>query len=100
MTQIELQLHAAYMEEPLIVEGADFFYHCDVKKLPISDDLKEAIQAWDDEYQGTLDRNYPPDSAFKSPDAETAHTRKGAELAERLQAELGEAYSVKYKTYS
>jgi hypothetical protein len=58
--------------------------------------LKEAIQSWDDEYQSTLDSHYPPDSAFESLDAEAAHTRKGAELAERLQAELGEAYSVKY----
>ncbi len=100
MTQIELRFRAGYMEEPIMIKGTDIFYHCDVKELPISDDLKEAIQAWDDEYQGTLDSHYPPDSAFKSPEAKTAHTRKGAELAERLQAELGEAYNVKYMTYS
>lgn len=97
MAKIPLRLWAAYMEEPIMVKETDIFSHCDVQTLPISDDLKEAIQAWDDEYQSTFDSAYPPDSGFSSPYAQAAHTRQGAELAERLQMELGDAYSVEYR---
>ncbi|PRA85915.1 hypothetical protein CQ054_10630 [Ochrobactrum sp. MYb29] len=97
MTKTPLRLWAAYMEEPVTVKKTDIFSHCDVQSLPISDELKEAIQAWDDEYQSTFDSGYPPDSAFKSQASEATHTKQGAELAERLQAELGEAYSVEFK---
>ncbi|WP_273795281.1 hypothetical protein [Brucella intermedia] len=80
-----------------MVKETDIFSHCDVNSLPISDDLKEAIEAWDDEYQSTFDSGYPPDSGFISPDLEAAHKRQGAKLAERLQEELGDYYSVEYK---
>lgn len=94
MSKTSLRLWAAYMEEPIMVKVTDIFPHCDVKSLAISDSLKEAIQAWNDRYQST----YPPDSGFESPDAEAAHFRYGAELAVRLQTELGEAYSVEFRT--
>lgn len=80
-----------------MVKETDIFSHREVNSLPISDDLKEAIQAWDDEYQSTFDSGYPPDSGFISSDLEAAHKRQGAKLAERLQEELGDYYSVEYK---
>ena len=94
---IPVRFSTAYMEDPIMVKDSDIFHHYDVQSLPISDNLKNAIQAWDREYQATFDRDYPPDSGFASPDLEAAHSIKGAELAERLQTELGERYFVEYE---
>ncbi|MCO6181126.1 hypothetical protein [Ciceribacter sp. RN22] len=69
----------------------------DISNLPISASLREAIAGWDQQYQNTFNRPYPPDSGFSSPDLKVAHVKQGTELARRLQEELGEGYSVEYK---
>jgi hypothetical protein len=85
------------MEEPIMIKDSDIFHHYAVQDLPISDELKSALNSWDEEYQSTFDSAYPPDSGFASIDLERAHVERGRELAERLQAELGDGYLVEYK---
>lgn len=86
-----------YLADPIFCPDSQYMGHVDVNDLPISHDLKEKIQEWNDEYQATFDTDYPPDSAFKSPQLETAHIEKGSELVKRLQMELGDRYIVEYK---
>lgn len=97
MSKSMVTLRAAFMEEPIMIKDSDIFHHYDTNKLPISSDLKAEIAAWDEEYQMTFNSSYPPDSAFKSPEIEKAHVKKGDELARRLQIELGDRYIVEYK---
>lgn len=100
MNKISVKFQAAYMEEPVMMKDSDIFHHVDTKYLKVSAELRDAIQAWDDEYQNTLDQNYPPDSAFPSLEADIAHNEKGRLLARALQEELGEGYLVNFKERS
>ena len=92
-----LRLWAAYMEEPIMVHDGDILRHCDIDDLAISDGLKSKLQAWDDEYQDTFDQNDPLGSDFPSNESAALHAKKGAELAQLLQGELGDEYAVEYK---
>ena len=93
---IELRLGDEYMAEPVFCGDVDRMGHIDTDDLPVSDDLKKDLHAWNDEYQSTFDDSYPPDSGFSLPELELAHVIKGAELAERLQVEMGADYDVAY----
>jgi len=85
-----------YMAPPIFCRDVDEMGHIEISELPVSEKLKQEIQAWDAEYQATFDSTYPPDSSFKNEDAKNAHAAAGVRLAERLQAELGPAYSIEY----
>lgn len=65
--------------------------------LDLSDELREAIAAWDDRFQATLNQGYPPDSAFPTPDDEAAWIADGKQLALRLRHEVPVA-AVTYET--
>ncbi|MBB4017447.1 MULTISPECIES: hypothetical protein [Chelatococcus] len=92
-----VRLANEYLAGPVFCPDSEKMGHIDVDDLPISEELKRAILAWDDEYQATFNSEYPPDSGFKSSDLEAVHIIKGAELAKRLQKELGNNYTVEYK---
>ena len=65
--------------------------------LPISPSLVQALDAWSEAHERTLNQTYPLLSGF--PDASTADAwlRAGAELAARLQEELADQrYGVEY----
>lgn len=65
--------------------------------LDLSDELREAITAWDERFQNTFNSAYPPDSAFPAPDDEAAWLSDGKRLAQRLRSEMPEA-AVAYET--
>lgn len=69
-----------------------------VFELPISTVLQTEICRWDEKYQATFNRSCPASSRFSSSDLGAVHRQWGAELARRLQAELGNEYSVEYRT--
>lgn len=91
-----LTLSAAYMEEPIIIRGYNTFDHYLPESLNISKQLQQEIQNWDDIYQNTLDRDYPPDSSFISKAEEDKHVKQGYIIAEKLEKELGSIYRVIY----
>ena len=64
--------------------------------LPLTAELKTALQAWADVYDKTLNEGYPPDSGFASPAEEEAFELEGRRLWKELQAQLGPAYKVVY----
>lgn len=97
MRKIHVRMWAGYMEEPLMFKETDIFKHKDVNELDISADLKADIQAWDDEYQDTLDHSDPLSSGFSSEELKNDHGQRGAQLSVRLQEELGNEYQVEFK---
>ena len=66
--------------------------------VPMSEGLLDALAAWDQRYQDTLNQEYPPDSAFPTPEDETAFVAEGRELARRLKDEVPAGVTVLYKT--
>ena len=72
--------------------------HIDVDDLPLSQELKAEITAWDSEYQAAFNSHYPPDSGFGSPEMAVRHIAEGQQLARKMQEELGEGYKVDYCT--
>jgi hypothetical protein len=65
--------------------------------LPLSDELKQALSAWADEYDATLNLSDPASSGFSDVEAEKLFRQKGIALGERLRVELGGGYSVVVK---
>lgn len=68
--------------------NATYDYNVDPRTLPLSAALCDALEAWSDEHYATLNQDYPPDSAFPSPEAEQAWLAHGAGLFARLKSEL------------
>ncbi|QIZ35895.1 hypothetical protein [Saccharopolyspora sp. ASAGF58] len=64
--------------------------------LDLPADLLLDIARWDHDYQGILDQNYPPDSAFPSEEAALNFRRTGLTLAKRLAAALPPGLVVEY----
>lgn len=93
---IKLRLASEYLAGPIFCPEPDSMGHIDVDDLPLSQELKAEITAWDSEYQATFNGDYPPDSGFGSPEVELRHIAEGEELAKKLQEELGGGYMVEY----
>jgi hypothetical protein len=84
-----------YQSYPTWQPGADE-YNVDPKKLPISKDLADGLNAWGDEYDATLVLDDPASSGFPDEASENAFAERGVELARRLAAELTGHYRVEY----
>ncbi|MDQ3578094.1 MAG: hypothetical protein M3443_10945 [Actinomycetota bacterium] len=84
-----------------VATGDDFAEPYDADEvtdvLDLSDELRGAIAAWDDRFQNTFNAEYPPDSAFATPEDEAAWLAEGKQLALRLHRELPAA-DVSYGT--
>lgn len=93
---IKLRLANEYLAGPIFCPDPERMGHIDIDDLPLSQELKAKISAWDNEYQATLNSDYPPDSGFSSPEAERRHIAVGQRLAQRLQQELGDSYTIEY----
>lgn len=68
----------------------------EIDELPISDNLKNDLKVWNNEFQKIYNEAYPPDSKFPTDEAERLHIIQGEKLTDRLQAELGDEYKVTY----
>ena len=64
----------------------------DPADLPVPAALIDRIKAWDDAFQATLDRAYPPDSRFPTKADETAWFEEGDAVFSALVETLGAAY--------
>lgn len=93
---IKLKVASEYLAGPIFCPDPDRMGHVDIDDLPVSQELKAEIRAWDVEYQATFNSDYPPDSGFSSPEAELRHKAQGGQLAKKLQHELGYGYMVEY----
>lgn len=68
----------------------------DPNDLPLSDELKSALHAWASSFDRILNHDYPPDSAFASPEEEDAFEAEGLRLWRELRTQLGGDYEVVY----
>ncbi len=96
---IEIKLRPEYQCSPLWYTDISFFndgMNIDFSSLSISDVLKKKIDDWRKEYDSTLNMDYPPDSSFPSKEAFDLFKKKGRELRDNLQLELGSNYQVDY----
>lgn len=91
-----LKLMADYYCYPLWYASDGKFGDININNLPISETLKRELLEWADQYDSTLNQEYPPDSGFKTPIAEKKFKEKGEELAHRLQKELSGKYHIIY----
>ena len=90
-----VKLMADYHSSPLWwTEGREG--NVDIESLPISRQLKAALEAWAQTYDRTLNQDYPPESGFRTPPEASAFDAEGQRLWRALQHELGVAYKVVY----
>lgn len=92
-----LRLANEFFAPPIFCPDPDRMGHVAVDELPVSDSLKSALKAWDAAYQSTYNDSYPPDSGFHSSELQEAHRKRGEELADLLQAELGDMFRIEYQ---
>lgn len=64
--------------------------------LPISQELKDLIYKWRQEFDATLDRSDPVNSGFKSDIAMQNFERDGQRIWNQLSQELSDSYTIKY----
>ena len=69
----------------------------DPATLPISQELAAALMRWAEEFDGTLNQEYPPDSGFPLERDRRDFLEQGRRLAGRLARELGPGYLVIYQ---
>ncbi len=88
-----------YHCHPLWNVGSSGPYNIDPHTLPISADLIARLERWADQYDQTLNDDYPPDSGFATPEEHHAFVAEGRQLAYELQQQLGDGYDVFYFDY-
>jgi hypothetical protein len=79
------------------MEEDNFFLPINHYELKISTELKQKIEAWDNQYQSIYVDDYPPDSKFETAIDEKKFIEIGHEIKKALQLELGNDYEVFYQ---
>ncbi|APU13558.1 hypothetical protein [Actinoalloteichus fjordicus] len=98
----EVALLAGFYEGPFYYHvrkgaGTNWSVEEAAEHLRLGPDLVADLIAWDNEYQAILDRSYPPDSKFPTPEAQRAWIERGKELAARIKRESPLVASVDYQ---
>jgi hypothetical protein len=94
--QHRVRVAADYHCWPTWVDNGTVFENADPRTLPISAQIAAALLQWAEEYDATLDQDYPPDSSFATPGDEAQWVERGRALAQRLTKELGGSAQVTY----
>jgi hypothetical protein len=92
-----INLMPDYRCSPLwVYQGGEFLDNPDPDELPVTGELKAALQIWAASYEGTLDPEDPARSGFTTPADRDAFDVEGQRLWRELQAQLGPDYEVLY----
>lgn len=92
-----LKLMADYECSPLWEQTETGTNNVNPEVLPISQGLRDALNAWAQRYDDTLDRDDPRRSGFPNLEAEVAFNADGQALLDRLKAELGQQYTLTFQ---
>ena len=92
-----LKLMADYECSPLWEQTEAGMDNVDPEDLPISQGLRDVLNAWAQRYDDTLDRDDPRRSGFSNAEAEVAFNADGRVLLDRLKAELGQEYTLTFQ---
>jgi hypothetical protein len=93
----QLQVLADYESFPVWWPGPSSVENVDPATLPVSQELAAALMRWAEEFDRTLNQEYPPDSGFPLERDRRAFLERGRHLAGRLARELGPGYRVTYQ---
>jgi hypothetical protein len=93
----QLQVLSDYECFPVWRPGPASVENVDPATLPVSEELAAALMRWAEEFDATLNQEYPPDSGFPLERDRDAFLQRGRDLAGRLARELGPGYQVTYQ---
>ena len=93
----QLQVLSDYECFPLWRPGSSGVENVDPATLPVSGELAAALLRWAEEFDQTLNQDYPPDSGFPLERDRQDFLQRGRHLAGRLARELGSGYRVTYQ---
>lgn len=95
---IEIKLMPDYQCWPLWSTNAIFngAYNINPSILPISELLKKELDDWREEFDSILNMNDPASSDFPSDAAFELFKKKGRDIKNLLQSELGLKYKIIY----
>jgi hypothetical protein len=79
-----------------VYDAHGFVDNPDPDELPVTPDLKAALERWSAAYEGTSDVEDPLNSGFTTPAEEEAFEAEGRRLCTELQAQLGPEFTVSY----
>jgi hypothetical protein len=86
---MQIKLMPEYGCSPAWQVGAGPARNIPIRDLAITQELREALERWDDRFQSTFNTSYPPDSGFRERSLSDAFLDEGEALASRLREELG-----------
>jgi hypothetical protein len=89
-----IKLMTDYECFPLWEISDDVSENLDPCKLPISEELKCALQNWANQYDETLNHQDPLASCFASESAEKLFQEEGEKLFQWLEKELGSTFKI------
>ena len=92
-----VKLSPEFMCYPIWMEEDNLFFPINHYDLKISNELKQKIEVWDDQYQSIYKEDYPLDSKFETVIDEIKFIGAGYEIKKALQLELGDGYEVFYQ---
>ena len=96
-TTRSLKLMADYECSPLWEQTETGTNNIDPEDLPISQGLRDALNAWAQRYDDTLDHDDPRRSGFPNQEAEVAFNADGQALLDKLKAETGRGYTLTFQ---
>jgi hypothetical protein len=92
----ELRVLPDYDCFPLWLRSSDGYSNDDPASFGLSQALGDALLAWADEYDATLNRDDPASSGFKTQADLDAFVASGRELATQVAREVAGRYTVTY----
>ncbi|APU16063.1 hypothetical protein [Actinoalloteichus fjordicus] len=100
--KVDLEILVGYSQDPLLFDAQDddVWYHAPEEAgdfFHLSEGLVRELEAWDREYQGTLNIDDPRESGFPSENAYHTWLNKGRELASRIKRESPNVGRVGYQ---
>ena len=82
---------------PVWRPGPSSVENIDPATLPVSQELAAALMGWAEEFDATLNHEYPPDTGFHLERDRKHFLQRVRHLAGRLARELGPGYRVTYQ---
>ena len=89
-----IKLMADYHSHPLWEASPGVVGNVDPGELPLSDELRQSLREWADDYDSTLNLSDPASSGFANIEDEASFKKRGHELAYRLKKELGTSFGI------
>ncbi len=76
------------------IDAADY---PELSELPLSQGTCQKLREWQAKYDALLNLNDPYRTAFATPADQRKFEQEGIDLAQTIQAELGEEYEISYE---